>query len=304
MHTGGAHESFMHHHRADAAKFKAAGPPTLYLMSTGARFVVIGNPVAHSLSPTIHARFAKQAGVALEYSTLLAPLDDFAGAARRFFEGGGRGANVTLPFKIDALRFAGAASERARLAGAANVLSVREGRIEADNTDGAGLVADLTRNFGLDLRGSRVVILGAGGAARGVIAPLLELSPAALVIANRAPAKARELASQFQARGPVHASALDRIEGGPFDLVLNATSASTHGEVLELPPGMIARNAWVYDLAYGRATKPFLDRARAGGARVSDGLGMLVEQAAEAFHVWHGLRPDTAAVLAALRANA
>ncbi len=294
----------MHQHRTFGVGRLLARPWTLYLMSASERFVVIGNPVAHSLSPTIHARFAKQAGVALEYATLLAPLDDFTGAARRFFEAGGRGANVTLPFKIDALRFADTSSERARLAGAANVLTAKQGRIEADNTDGAGLVADLTRNLGLDLRAARIVILGAGGAARGVIAPLLALLPETLVIANRAPTKARELALQFQALGPVRASALDRIEGGPFDLVLNATSASTHGEALGLPPGTIAGDTWVYDLAYGRATRPFLDRARAGGARVSDGLGMLVEQAAEAFLAWHGRRPDTGAILAALRANA
>jgi shikimate dehydrogenase len=272
-------------------------------MSTTRRFVVIGHPVSHSLSPQIHARFASATGIALEYTTLLAPLGEFDASAHRFFAGGGSGANVTLPFKIDALRFADEVSARARLAGAANVLTAREGRIAADNTDGAGLVADLTRNLGLDLRGKRVLLVGAGGAARGVIAPLLALAPATLVIANRTVERADALAREFAALGPIRASALEAIEGAPFDLVLNATSTSTKGESLELPGGTLATGATVYDMAYGPPAHAFLERSRRLGARACDGLGMLVEQAAEAFEAWHGRRPDTAPVLAALRAS-
>jgi shikimate dehydrogenase len=265
------------------------------------RFVVIGNPVAHSLSPAIHAQFARASGIALEYATLLAPADAFAAAARAFFESGGRGANVTLPFKVAALDFADAASARAIRAGAANVLSADGGRIRADNTDGAGLVADLESNLGIRLRGRRVAILGAGGAARGVIAPILERIPAQLVIANRTEARAVALASEFAAPGRVSGGSLDALEQGGFDVVINATSSSTLGSALDLPPGAIAPGALVYDMAYGAAAAPFLDQARASGAQVSDGLGMLVEQAAEAFLLWHGVRPATAAVLAGLR---
>lgn len=270
-------------------------------MSATRHFVVIGNPVAHSRSPAIHARFAAQTGIALDYTTLLAAEDDFAGAARRFFAAGGSGANVTLPFKVDALRFADAASERARKAGAANVLTARGDRVEADNTDGVGLAADLARNLAFEVRGSRVALLGAGGAARGVIAPLLALAPRILVIANRTVERAQALAAEFAPLGRVRACALDPLAGGPFDLVLNATSTSTHGEPLTLDPATLAPGALVYDMAYGPAARAFLGKARAQGARVSDGLGMLVEQAAEAFLVWHGVRPDTAPVLAALR---
>lgn len=271
-------------------------------MSSSRRFVVIGNPVAHSLSPRIHAAFSKQTGIALDYTTLQAPLDGFDAAARRFFDEGGSGANVTLPFKIDALRFADAVSDRARRAGAANVLASEGGRIRADNTDGAGLVADLTRNLDRKLGGARVLLLGAGGAARGVIAPLLALQPAALVVANRTLERAHELAREFAALGPVRPSAIERIEGAPFDVVINATSTSTKGEPLALPPALFAAGALAYDMAYGPAARGFVDRALALGLAASDGLGMLVEQAAEAFVVWHGRRPQTPEVLKALRA--
>jgi len=303
MHNDGAHMEFMHHHRTFGERRNGARPATLYLMSATNRFVVVGNPVAHSLSPVIHARFGAQCGVALSYEKLLAPLDDFAATARTFFAGGGRGANVTLPFKVEALALAHAASERAKLAGAANMLTARDGRIEADNADGEGLVGDLTRNLGLALRGARIAILGAGGATRGVVGPLLAQAPERLVIANRTFDRARELVARFAALGPVHAAALDRIEGAPFDLVINATSTSTHGERLDLPAGLLAPGALVYDMVYGAPARAFLDRVEARGARVSDGLGMLVEQAAEAFRVWHGMRPVTAAVLAELRAR-
>jgi shikimate dehydrogenase len=268
------------------------------------RYVVIGNPVAHSLSPEIHARFARELGDAIEYATLLAPLDDFSAAARRFFDEGGRGANVTLPFKTNALRFAHEASDAARVAGAANFLAFDGRRVRADNTDGAGLIADLTANLGLHLEGKRILLLGAGGAARGVIAPLLERSPSAFVVANRTLERAAGLARQFAAHGDLAAAALDDAFGEPFDLVINATSSSVHGEPIDLPRGSVGGASLVYDMAYGPSAAAFLAKARARGARVSDGLGMLVEQAAESYRLWRGARPATRGVIADLRSRA
>jgi len=267
------------------------------------RYVVMGNPVAHSLSPRIHARFAEQTGEQLEYGRLFVP-EDFATHAREFFAAGGRGANVTLPFKVDAFEFAGAASARARVAGAANFLMARADGIFADNTDGAGLVADLANNLGVVLRGATLLLVGAGGAARGVIAPLLAENPARLVIANRTAARAQELARRFAALGPIEACALDAIPPGGHEVVLNATSTSTKGEKLALAAGVIGPATLAYDLAYGPAAVAFVEQAKSLGARASDGLGMLVEQAAESFLAWRGKRPATAPVLAELRARA
>lgn len=266
------------------------------------RYVVIGNPVAHSRSPDIHARFARQTGESIDYGRLLVEPGQFGRSAREFFAGGGRGANVTLPFKVDAFAFAGELTARAQEAGAVNTLAARGSAILGDNTDGAGLVRDLTANLGLALAGRRILLVGAGGAARGVVAPLLALRPAVLAIANRTRARAHELAQRFAGSGPVLALGLDEI-GGTYDLVVNATSTSTHGEPLALPPGVFAPGAMAYDMAYGLPARAFLERARAQGARASDGLGMLVEQAAESFVLWRGMRPDTAAVIAALRAT-
>jgi shikimate dehydrogenase len=268
------------------------------------RYVVIGNPVAHSLSPAIHARFAASLGEAIEYGTLLSPLDDFAATARRFFDEGGRGANVTLPFKTNALRFAHEASDAASLAGAANFLACDANRIRADNTDGAGLVADLTRNLGLGLQGKRILMLGAGGAARGVMAPLLALGPASITIANRTRERADELARHFARLGEVVAAPLEAAAASPFDLVVNATSSSVRGEALELPRGSAAAGTLVYDMAYGASAAAFLAKAGERGARVSDGLGMLVEQAAESYRLWRGQRPATGPVIAELRSRA
>lgn len=268
------------------------------------RYAVIGNPIAHSLSPEIHARFAAQLGETIEYSALLAPLDGFRATARAFFDAGGRGANVTLPFKVEAFALGDAASERARIAGAANVLARREGRIEADNTDGAGLVADLRANLRIDLRGARILVVGAGGAARGVVGPLLDEGPSMLVIANRTVDRARELAARFSSGGIVAACALDDLPPRDFDLVLNATSASTKGEPLVLPDSVWSARPVAYDMAYGPAARAFVAHAAAKGARACDGLGMLVEQAAESYLLWRGRRPATAEVLAALRAKA
>jgi shikimate dehydrogenase len=266
------------------------------------RYVVIGNPVAHSLSPEIHARFAESTGERLRYERLLVPLGEFDAHVRRFFSEGGSGANVTLPFKQDALRFADRASERARLAGAANFLARRGDAIEADNTDGAGLVADLARQ-GVKLAGARVLLVGAGGAARGVIAPLLDARPLQLEIANRTVARAEALAAHFAALGPIRALPLEALRGGAYDVVINATSTSTHGEVLPLPANVLAPGVFAYDMAYGPAAQAFVERARTAGAMASDGLGMLVAQAAESFQLWRGARPATEPVLAALRAR-
>ncbi|HUL95465.1 MAG TPA: shikimate dehydrogenase [Usitatibacter sp.] len=265
------------------------------------RYAVIGHPVSHSLSPRIHALFAIQERQQLEYGTIEAPLAGFAAAARAFFEGGGRGANVTLPFKVDALEFAARASERATLAGAANFLAMREGRVEADNTDGAGLVTDLARNLGVEIAGARILLLGAGGAARGVIAPLLAARPRLLLVANRTAGRARELASRFTPLGAIEAAGLEAVPRDRFDLVLNATSTSVHGEELAIADEVLAHAGLAYDMAYGPAAARFVSRAQAAGTRACDGLGMLVEQAAESFLLWRGVRPDTKAVLAGLR---
>jgi len=268
------------------------------------RYVVIGNPVAHSLSPAIHALFSTQTGDAIAYERLAAPLDAFASTAQAFFDAGGRGANVTLPFKEEALRFANVAAGRAQAAGAANFLAAQGGRIEADNTDGAGLVIDLAKNLGTPLEHAKVLVIGAGGAARGIVAPLLASGVASLTIANRNAARGEALARRFAAQGPIAACALDAIAGGPFDIVLNATSSSIHGEPLAVDREVFASASLVYDLAYGEAARPFLAMARAAGARTSDGLGMLVEQAAESFLLWRCTRPQTAPVIAELRARA
>ncbi|WP_028241533.1 shikimate dehydrogenase [Stutzerimonas azotifigens] len=266
------------------------------------RYAVFGNPIGHSKSPQIHRRFAEQTGQALSYEALLAPLDDFAGYAWGFFKHG-RGANVTVPFKEEACRLADALTERARCAGAVNTLMrLDDGRLLGDNTDGAGLVRDLTVNAGLALEGRRILLLGAGGAVRGVLEPLLGQRPAALVIANRTVARAEQLASAFAPLGPVSASPFEDLTGA-FDLIVNGTSASLGGEVPPLPTGLVQPGTFCYDMMYGAAPTTFCAWASAQGAEVRDGLGMLVEQAAEAFFVWRGVRPETAEVLQYLRAQ-
>ena len=260
------------------------------------RYAVVGNPIAHSKSPAIHALFAKQTGQDMEYAALLAPLDAFEAMVREFAAADGRGLNVTVPFKEQACRLADALTPRARAAGAVNTLSLDAGRIAGDNTDGAGLVADITRTLGFGIAGKRVLLLGAGGAARGVILPLLDCGPRRLVIANRTADKAKALAGEFQGcAGAGFAEVADT-----FDLVINATSAGLSNAELPLSRGVFAPGCLAYDMVYGKAT-PFILQAAAAGARCADGLGMLVEQAAEAFFVWRGVRPATAPVLAALR---
>lgn len=262
------------------------------------RYAVFGHPIAHSKSPQIHAAFARQTGQDMTYEAILAPKDGFASSVAAFVAAGGRGANVTVPFKEEAYRLADRLSSRAQRAGAVNTLSFETEGIVGDNTDGAGLVADLTRNRHCALAGRRILLLGAGGAARGVIEPLLDQQPAALVIANRTVSRAQDLAELFD-RG-VRACGFDGLDS-PFDLVINATTASLAGELPPLSPRVFTSDTLAYDMMYGRDT-PFLAFARTHGAATADGLGMLVEQAAEAFYLWRGVRPDTAPVIAALRA--
>ncbi len=264
------------------------------------RYAVIGNPVAHSKSPQIHAEFARQTKQDLSYERRLAPVDAFVASASAFRAGGGRGLNVTLPFKGEAFRYATACSERARAAQAVNTLRFDGDAIFGDNTDGAGLVNDIMRNLGHAIAGRRVLLLGAGGAARGVLGPLLELQPARLTLANRTPEKAQLLAQGL--RGAIEGGSYAALAGRAFDIVINATSASISGALPPLPQGVFAPGALAYDMMYGKGDTPFLAFARGeGAATLADGLGMLVEQAAESFFIWRGLRPDTAPVLKLLR---
>ncbi|BAQ77919.1 shikimate dehydrogenase [Pseudomonas sp. St29] len=266
------------------------------------QYVVFGNPIGHSKSPLIHRLFAQQTGQQLEYNTLLAPLDDFAGAARDFFAQG-RGANVTVPFKEDAYRLCDSLTERAQRAGAVNTLSKQaDGRLLGDNTDGAGLVRDLTVNAGVSLKGKRILLLGAGGAVRGALEPLLAQQPASVVIANRTVEKAELLAELFADLGPVSASGFDWLEES-VDLIINATSASLSGDLPPIASSLIEPGQTVcYDMMYAKEPTPFCRWASEhGAALVLDGLGMLAEQAAEAFYLWRGVRPDSAPVLAELR---
>lgn len=261
------------------------------------RYAVFGHPIAHSKSPQIHAAFARQTGQVMRYDAILAPLDGFVDSVVAFIAAGGRGVNVTVPFKQEAFRLAHRLSPRAQRAGAVNTLVFDAEGILGDNTDGAGLVADLTRNLNCALTGKRILLLGAGGAARGVIEPLLDQQPVEIVITNRTVSRAQELATLF-GRG-VRACGFDAPDT-PFDVVINATAASLAGDLPPLSPRVFTADTLAYDMMYGRDT-PFLDFARTHGARTADGLGMLVEQAAEAFHLWRGVRPDTAPVIAALR---
>lgn len=264
------------------------------------QYAVIGNPVAHSKSPLIHAEFARQTGQDMVYGRLLVAKGAFAAAANAFRAGGGRGLNVTLPCKSEAFRFATVLTKRARAAGAVNTLKFDADTIFADNTDGVGLVNDLLGNLGYVISGRRVLLLGAGGAARGVIESLLQQQPAQLVLANRTLEKAERLAQDF--RGAFEAGTYAALAGRQFDIVVNATSASLAGELPPLPPAIIAPGALAYDMMYGKGETPFLAFARReGAALLADGLGMLVEQAAESFFIWRGLRPDSAKVLQLLR---
>ena len=269
----------------------------------GKRFAVFGHPVAHSLSPRIHAAFGRAAGIEVDYAAIDADASGFGEALAAFAAAGGHGANATLPLKEAAFALCTHVSERARAAGAVNTL-VREGDgWRGDNTDGAGLVRDLTGRHGLDLRERRTLLLGAGGAARGVAPVLLEAGIGELTIANRTPERADALADALARPGRVHVRYLDDLGAqGEFDLVVNATAAARSGALPRLPASLLGRRSAAVDLSYGEAAIPFLAWARANAARDAiDGLGMLVEQAALAFALWHGMEPDTDLVHDALR---
>ncbi len=270
------------------------------------RYAVIGNPVAHSKSPLIHGAFARETGQDLSYGRILGSPDGFETEVRRFFGEGGLGLNVTVPFKERAWRLCDERSPRAASAGAVNTLIVLDGgRLRGDNTDGVGLVRDLAGNHGFRFAGSRVLLLGAGGAARGVLRPLLETGLAELVIANRTAVRALELAASAADLGPVRGCGLADLGvggHGGFDLIVNATSAGLGGEVPDLPAGCLGPSGWTYDMLYGDRPTAFCRWGHQRGAvRALDGLGMLVEQAAESFWLWRGLRPSSAPVIEMLR---
>lgn len=265
------------------------------------QYGVMGNPITHSKSPRIHALFAQQTNQRLHYTAIHVDLGGFAQAVGNFDASGGKGLNITVPFKQEAFALVDSRSARAERAGAVNTIKFEKDKLIGDNTDGVGLVNDLVQNHQLNLQGKRILLMGAGGAARGVLAPLLETKPALLVIANRTPDKAVELAAAFADLGKVKGCGFHELSGQQFDLVINATAASLQGELPPLPADILAAGAVCYDMMYGKPT-PFMEWAKShGAALVLDGLGMLVEQAAESFFIWRGVRPQTAPVIDTLR---
>lgn len=272
------------------------------------KFAVIGHPIEHSKSPLIHQAFASQFGKSIVYEKVLAALDGFSETVSKLQAEGYRGANVTVPFKFEAFAASNALSDRAQAAGAVNTLSFQEEKISGDNTDGCGLVNDILKHWQVSIVGKKVLLLGAGGAAQGVMLPLLAQQPALLTIANRSLDKAQAMVSRFatvqESNKPstsveLQVKTFDAL-GDVYDIVINATSAGLQAEALAINPAIFSENTLAYDMMYGRET-PFMQQAHAAKASVADGLGMLVEQAAEAFFIWHGLRPDTAAVIQLFR---
>jgi shikimate dehydrogenase len=269
-------------------------------------YAVVGNPLAHSKSPFIHARFAQQTGERIEYRHLLAPLDGFGQTVRAFIAAGGQGLNVTVPFKLEAHALANKLSARAAAAGAVNTLRFDGERIYGDNTDGVGLVRDIEANLGVSLSGARILLLGAGGAARGVVLPILERKPRSIAIANRTAAKAQALVEQFAQAAREAGCVLTGggpgvVETLPYDVIVNATASSLDAVLPECDERAFGRGTLAYDMMYGAQPTVFMRHAESLGARASDGLGMLVEQAAEAFFVWRAVRPASAPVLVELR---
>jgi shikimate dehydrogenase len=271
------------------------------------RYAVVGNPVAHSLSPEIHAAFARETGQDIEYTRLLAPLDAFTATVLKFRAQGGRGVNVTVPFKHEAWTLAEVRTDHAEDARAVNTLAFRDGKVTGHNTDGIGLVTDIETNLGFSVRDKRVLLMGAGGATYGVAQPLLKAHPSSLVVANRTPAKAHTLVGHFnhsaqRERVALFAQSYAELGRDQFDLIINATSAGLTDEMPPLPAGIFAASGLAYDMVYGKTT-PFMRFAQDQGARSADGLGMLVEQAAAAFFFWRGVRPHTQAVIAQFRSR-
>lgn len=267
------------------------------------KYAVFGNPIKQSKSPAIHACFAAQCGQAMQYRAVRVDEDRFTDAARRFFDGGGRGLNVTVPFKQDAYRFADQLSERAKRAGAVNTLKLGpDGKVQGDNTDGIGLVRDMVANLGWVVQGLRILIVGAGGAVRGVLEPLLRERPKELLIVNRTASKAEELAAEFGDLGAVEGGGYELIGERQFDLVINASSAGLAGEMPDLPSSLLTERSCCYDMVYGSEPTAFMRwSAHHAAWAVSDGLGMLVEQAAQSFYLWRGQRPETRPVINQIR---
>lgn len=270
------------------------------------RYAVFGHPISHSRSPDIHAHFAAQTRQAMEYRAMDVPSERFDAELASFIKTQGRGLNCTVPLKEIAFRACDTLSDRAQASGAVNTLKVLEdGLIWGDNTDGIGLYRDLTTNLGLTLEGKKVLILGAGGATRGIVEPILKAHPQRLWIANRTTERAQRLAKDFETHGDINAVGFDQLLGNRFDLILNATSASLSGLLPPLPRDLLLAGGSCYDLAYGKTPTPFVIWGREQGARISaDGIGMLVEQAAEAFLIWRGVFPETAPVIEALAGGA
>jgi len=261
---------------------------------------VFGNPIEHSLSPTIHTQFAKQTELNIQYEKILAPVNNFAHSAKLFIAQGAKGFNITVPFKIDAFNLATKLTLNAKTAGAVNTIKVNGDELIGENTDGIGLVNDLSKNLNIDLNNKTLLILGAGGATRGILLPLLQKNPKRLMIANRTASKAEQLALEFSSHGKTCGFGLDKIKDTPVDVIINATSASLDGKMPAIANG-VANGAICYDLMYGLQT-PFMDWAKTNHAKmITDGLGMLVEQAAAAFEFWTGKQPNTQEVINNLR---
>ena len=272
-------------------------------MTSVDRYAVFGNPIKQSRSPAIHAAFAEQCGQAMQYRAVRVAPDGFAHAATTFFAGGGKGLNVTVPFKEDAFRFASRLSDRAKRAGAVNTLTLAaDGGIEGDNTDGVGLVRDMVANLGWMVQGLRILIIGAGGAVRGVLEPLLRERPSEILIVNRTASRAEQLAAEFSDLGGVSGGSYATIGERQFDLVINASSAGLAGEMPDVPSSLLTERSCCYDMIYGSQPTPFMRWAASHAAwSVADGLGMLVEQAAQSFYIWRGLRPETQSVISRIR---
>lgn len=261
------------------------------------RYAVFGNPIAHSLSPIIHTNFAKQTHQFIGYEKILVPLDKFKETVHAFFLNGGRGLNITLPFKLEAFELCEELTDRAHNAKAVNTIKFNLGKILGDNTDGIGLVRDIQQNHHIPLQNKSILLLGSGGAARGAILALVQLNPSKLIIANRTATKAIELAKEFALEG----RGFSELENDSYDIIINATSASLYGESIPLKGSVIRQDSFCYDMFYTKKTIPFLQWAQERGAKTADGLGMLVEQAAESFYLWRNIMPDTKPVIQLLR---
>ena len=272
-------------------------------MATNDKYAVYGNPIKHSKSPQIHSLFADQTGQQMNYISHQVELNKFAVAAKSFFNNGGKGLNITVPFKLDAYDFADQLSDRARLAGAVNTLALQEnGTVYGDNTDGVGMVRDIMHNLGWQIEGKRVLLLGAGGAVRGVIEPITKQKPALVVIANRTVVKAQQLAADFMEHSDIRGCSYEALQGNQFDIIINGTSSSLAGELPPLETNVLSDQACCYDMMYGEEPTVFMRWSAENMAwAVADGLGMLVEQAAESFCIWRGLRPKTQQVIETIR---